>query len=186
MAVRLKDLSLEQFLALPEKKPALEYEEGRITQKVSPQEQHGRLQLGVGGLIDQFAIPRKLAMAFSELRYTFGGRSLVPDLSVFRWSRLPVNAVGKITNKTARPPDLVVEIVSPEQSARVLARRCSWLVANGIAVALLIDPEDESILSFRPNQITAPLRGSDRIDLDDILPGFILTVHDVFNLLMTE
>ncbi len=34
-------LSLEAFLTLPEVKPSLEYEEGRVTQKVSPKIQHG-------------------------------------------------------------------------------------------------------------------------------------------------
>jgi Uma2 family endonuclease len=27
----------------------------------------------------------------TELRCTFGGRSIVPDISVFEWSRIPVN-----------------------------------------------------------------------------------------------
>lgn len=186
MAVRLKDLSLEEFLELPEEEPALEYESGRIIQKVSPQGQHGRLQPGLAGLIDQFANPRKVAVSFTELRGTFGGRSYVPDLSVYRWSRLSINTAGKIANKMTEPPDLVVEIVSPEQSVTALLRRCLWFVSHGVAIALLIDPDDESVVSFRPHQVPASLTDSDRIDLDEVLPGFVLTVQDVFNLLMVD
>ena len=186
MAVLLKDLSLDAFLKLPEEKPALEYEDGRIIPKVSPQGQHGRIQAGLAGLIDQFAIPRRIAVTFTELRATFGGRSYVPDLSVIRWSRLTVDANDEITNGFADLPDLAVEIVSPDQSVTALVRRCVWYVSHGVAIALLIDPVDKSVLSFRPNQILASLTDSDRIDLDDILPGFELTVKDVFDLLRVK
>ena len=186
MAVLLKDMSLDEFLKLPEEKPALEFEDGRIIQKVSPQRQHGRLQLALGGLFDRYAIPRKFGMTFSELRVTSGRRSYVPDLSVVRWSRLAVDAHGEITNDDTEHPDVTVEIVSPGQSTTVLVRHCLWYVSLGIAVALLIDPADRSILSFRPNQIPVSLTGSDRIDLDDVLPGFELTVQGVFDLLKVD
>ena len=186
MAVLVKDMSLDQFLGLPEEEPGFEYEDGRITQKVSPQGQHGRVQLGLGALIDQFGIPRKAALAFSELRATYGDRSYVPDLSIYRWSRLSFTANGKVANKQSGLPDFVVEIVSPDQSVTALVRHCLWYVPHGVGVALLIDPDDESVLSFRPNQVTASLMGSDRIDLDDLLPGFGLTVQAVFDLLRVE
>ena len=186
MAVLVKDLSLEQFLELPEEKPAFEFEDGRITQKVSPQGQHGRIQAGLTELIDRFAIPRKVALTLTEFRASYGSRSYVPDLSVYRWSRLSFNAAGKLANKQSNLPDLVVEIVSPDQSVTALVRHCLWYVLQGVAVAVLVDPDDESVLSFRPNQVTASLTGSDRIDLDDVLPGFELTVQAVFDLLRVE
>jgi hypothetical protein len=45
---------------------------------------------------------------------------------------------------------------------------------------LLVDPGDESALLFRPNQVTRALRDTDRIDIDDVLPGFDLSVADLF------
>lgn len=186
MAILVKAPSLDEFLKLPEEKPALQYEDGRITQKVSPKGQHSQLQSDLVELILQFARPRKLARAYAELRATYGGRSTVPDLSVYRWSRLPIQADGKIANDFVDPPDVAIEIVSPDQSATTLVRRCLWYVSNGVAIALLIDPEDESVLRFRPNQAPMSLTGPDRIDLDDVLPGFALTVQQVFDLMQVE
>jgi Uma2 family endonuclease len=57
-----------------------------------------------------------------------------------------------------------------------LIRRCFWYAANGVEVALLVDPDDESVLAFRQAPELRALRASDRIDLDDVLPGFELTV----------
>jgi Uma2 family endonuclease len=186
MAVRRKDLSLDQFLELPEEKPALEFEDGRITQKPWPNGTHSVLQRDIGLLIDRFARPRKIALAFIELQVTFDGRAYVPDLAVYRWSRLPVDPDGKIADDFTESPDVAVEIVSPKQSTTALVRRCLWFVSHGVAVALLVDPAARSVLSFRPNQVPAPLTGSDRINLDDVLLGFALTVHDVFDLLRVE
>jgi Uma2 family endonuclease len=186
VAVPLKDMTLERFLELPEEKPALEFEDGRITQKVSPKGQHSGLQAELVGLINQLARQRKLALAFPELRATFGGRSYVPDISVYRWSRLPVDAAGDIANDFTEPPDLAIEIVSPEQRTTALVRRCLWYVSHGVGIALLVDPADRSVLSFRPDRVPTSLVDSDRIDVDDLLPGFALTVRQLFDSLRVE
>ncbi|HEV8632979.1 MAG TPA: Uma2 family endonuclease, partial [Chloroflexota bacterium] len=68
-------LTLEEFLQLPEEEPALEYEDGVVTQKVSPKRRHGRLQGMLCELVNVFAQPRKLALAFTEARTVFRGRS---------------------------------------------------------------------------------------------------------------
>ena len=183
MAV-LERLTLEEFLTLPEKKPALEYEDGKVTQKVSPMGKHSRLQAGTVALFNRFAEPRKLALAFPELRTTFGGYSRVPDVSVYRWERIPVDESGKVANDFREPPDIAIEIVSPGQRVNPLVRRCLWYVEHGVGAALLIDPSDESALLFRRDRATAALQGDDRIDLTDILPGFQLTVQELFDSLI--
>lgn len=173
-------LSLDGFLRLPEEKPALEYEEGTVGQKVSPKGKHSILQTTLAQLVNAWAAPGKRAFAFTELRITLASRSYVPDISVFRWDRIARDASGQVADDFPNPPDLAVEIVSPEQSVTALVRRCLWCVANGIQVALLVDAGDESIILFRANQPALALRETDRIDLDDILPGFDLTAQAAF------
>ena len=77
-------LTLEEFLELPERKPALEFADGTVTQKVAPKGRHSTLQGRFSDWINHFAVPRRLAYAFPELRTTFGGASYVPDISVYR------------------------------------------------------------------------------------------------------
>jgi Uma2 family endonuclease len=174
-------LTLEEFLALPEEEPALEFEDGRVTQKVSPQGKHSTLQFEVANRFNQFAVPRKLAKAFPELRTTFGGYSRVPDVSVYLWERIPVDASGEVANDFREPPDIAVEIVSPAQSVNALVRRCLWFVGNGVRAAVLLDPSDKSTLLVRPGGVITGLHGTDHIGLRDILPGFELTVQELFD-----
>ncbi len=180
MAITQHRLTLEEFLRLPERKPALEYEDGVVTQKVAPKSRHSALQLYLAGRIDGYGVPRRLARAFPELRVTFGGLSRVPDVSVFVWERIPTDAAGDLADDVYEPPDVAIEIVSPKQGVNALVRRCLWYVEHGVRVALLVDPADRSVIAFRPEGRTSALRGSDVVDLSDVIPGLRLVVDEVF------
>jgi Uma2 family endonuclease len=174
-------MTLEAFLELPEEKPALELEpDGTVVQKVSPKGKHSALQLAFAEMINAFAKPRRLARAFPELRAVFGGAAYVPDVSVYRWERIPRDASGVVADDFFEPPDVAIEIVSPGQSVNALVRRSVWYVDNGVQVALVVDPDDESILVFRNGQPPLPAEGEGAVDLADVLPGFELTAGQVF------
>jgi Uma2 family endonuclease len=184
MTITQRRMTIEEFLELPEREPALEYQEGRIIQKVPPKGRHSALQCEAAELLNRFGRPEKVARAFTELRATFGGASLVPDVAVYRWERIPRDSAGRVADDFREPPDIAVEIVSPKQGVNGLVRRCLWFIEQGTQISLLVDPADESVLLFRPGQATVALRGADRIDLDAVLPGFELTVQQLFDALL--
>ncbi len=176
-------LALEDFLQLPEEKPALEYFNGMVTQKVAPRPRHSRLQTKLAEWVNRFAEPRQIAVAFAELRTTFGGTSFVPDVTVYRWERLPVDSNGELLEDCREAPDIAVEIVSPGQSITELANRCRWYVEHGVRIAVLLEPRRQVARDFRPGRAPRILRGGDLIDFDDVIPGFALSVGELFALL---
>jgi Uma2 family endonuclease len=179
-------MSVEEFLKLPEFKPHLELFEGVVTQKVSPKLPHGAIQGEFFAAVDRFARPRKLARVFTETRVIYAGRVVVPDLVVYRWERIPRSPGGALAEDASVPPDIIVEIVSPGQSLRGLRERCRWYVEHGTPIALLVNPRTETIDVFGPETSMPVLRGEDRIDLDAVLPGFQLTVQDLFDTLRVD
>ncbi len=84
-----KTLTLEEFLKLPEIKPTREYVNGQIVQKQMPQGKHSIIQGELVHVINALTKPTRIAYAFPELRCTFGQRSIVPDVTVFAWERIP-------------------------------------------------------------------------------------------------
>jgi Uma2 family endonuclease len=186
MTITQRRLTLEEFLKLPERKPALEYEDGRITQKVSPKGPHSRLQSKAAELINRQGEPGKHAMAFTELRTTFAQASRVPDVSVYAWHRIPRDARGWIADDFLEPPDVGIEIVSPGQSIPALERRCLRFLGEGVGIMLLVNPRNESIVDFRLGVLPRTLRGSDQIDLGRVLPDFRLTVQELFDFLRLD
>lgn len=181
MAVTQTHMTIDEFLKLPEEEPALEFEDGTVSQKVSPKGKHSRLQSEFEDHVRHPSEARKLAMAFPEIRTSFSGRSYVPDVAVYRWDRIPRDADGSIANDFVDPPDIAVEIVSPQQSVTALVRKCVWYVDHGVKIAVLIDPDDESVFLFRPGQPPEVLGSNDRIALDEVLAEFDLTVRKLFD-----
>lgn len=183
MATITERLSLEEFLALPEEEPALEYEDGVVTQKAMPKAKHSRVQFGLAPIFEDATRSSGQFMAFTELRITFAGRSYVPDVSVFRTERVELDAEGEVANDVFEPPDVAVEVVSPGQSVTRLVARCLWYVANGVKAALLVDPEEHSVVLFAAGGVTAALNGEDIVDLGEAVPGLRLPAQQIFDAL---
>ena len=81
-AVR-EGLTLDEFLDLPEidEHPYLEYIDGRVVAKVSPQRKHSALRPASSAALEPARDARAgSGEAFPELRCTFAGRSIVPDV----------------------------------------------------------------------------------------------------------
>ncbi|WP_319421979.1 Uma2 family endonuclease [Pleurocapsa sp. FMAR1] len=173
--------TLEEFLNLPETKPASEYIDGKIYQKPMPQGKHSRLQTCLSTSINQAGEPQKLALALTELRCTFAGRSIVPDIAVFEWQKIPVDEKGRIANRFEIAPDWIIEILSLEQSANQVIRKIIFSLKNGSKLGYLIDPDDESITVFQPNQLPDVKEKQDMLPVLDVLQNWQTKVEDVFS-----
>ncbi|NER32542.1 MAG: Uma2 family endonuclease [Oscillatoria sp. SIO1A7] len=173
-------LTIAQFLGLPETKPAREYINGDIVPKPMPKGKHSRLQLRLCNSINLIAEASQIACAFPELRCSFGDRSIVPDIAVFLWSRIPFEPDGEVPNDFLLSPDWTIEILSPQQSSNKVIDNILYCLQNGCQLGWLIDESDRSILVLRPGLQPLLLRGSDRppvlgsVELE-------LTVADIFS-----
>ncbi len=141
----VRKIALAEFLDLPDTKPASEYIDGEIIQKPMPQGQHSIIQLELGMEINQALRRKGIATAFSELRCTFGGRSIVPDLSVFEDARIPSDENGDIENVFSIPSDWTIEILSPDQSTTKVLKNINHCLAYGTQMGWLIDPKERSV-----------------------------------------
>jgi Uma2 family endonuclease len=177
-----KLLTLEEFLILPETKPASEYVEGTIIYKPMPQGKYSILQLKLAMFINSILMEQSIATAFPELRCTFGGRSIVPDLSIIRQENIPEDEDGEIANVFNLAPSWMIEILSPDQSATKVVTKILHCLQHGTEVGWLIDPAEKSIFVYHSqNQIE--LVGD--LDQELIVPGFAsvvkLTGNNIFS-----
>ncbi len=176
----IRPITIDQFLQLPETKPASEFIHGQITQKQMPQGEHSLLQGTLCQTINQIAQPEQIALAFPELRCVFGGLAIVPDIAVFRWERIPRLPSGRIANRFEINPDWAIEILSPDQRYKKVLAKLLHCAEYGTELGWLLDAEDESILVVDSDRRIREFTNSDRlpvltgIDLD-------LTVAQVFS-----
>lgn len=174
-------ITLEEFLKLPETKPASEYINGQIIQKPMPQGKHSKLQGELITAINAIAKPQKIALAFPELRCTFGGRSIGPDVTLFAWERIPVDENSDIANVFKIAPDWTIEILSPEQSQTKVTGNILHCLNYGCQLGWLLDPNGKSVLVFPAQQQPQLLTQNDVLPVPNLVPDLRLTVADVFN-----
>ena len=177
-----KPLTLPECLEQPETKPASEYINGKIIQKSMPEGRHSLLQGNLCATINQVVEEPKLAYAFPELRCSFGGRSIVPDVAVFKWDRFPFAHEGEVLDNFVLPPNTAAEVLSPELLPnRVLGNILHYL-EHASHLGWFVGPDAISILVLLPQQQSGLSQEK------QLLPFFcnvdiILTVCQVLDLL---
>jgi Uma2 family endonuclease len=180
-----KLISLEEFLALPETKPESEYIDGKIIQKPMPQGEHSTIQGELIIALNSALKPQKIARAFPELRCTFGGRSTVPDVTVFTWDRIPRQDNGRIANAFNLEPDWTIEILSPDRRYSRVTKNILHCLANGTKLGWLIDPIEQSVLVyFSAQQPTFFEDVNDVLPVPDFAQPFKLTLGELFGWLL--
>jgi Uma2 family endonuclease len=171
-------LSLEEFLNLPnlEDSPAWEYIDGIAVQKPMPKVRHAILQKRLLRAIDNQA---ERYTALPELRCTFGGRSIVPDIAVIAWTRIPLNDVGEAEDDFTEAPDWTIEILSPDQRVNRVIDNILHCLRYGSQLGWMIDPDDYSVLVFTPQREPEVCRGSRLLTaLENI--SLTLTAQQIF------
>ncbi len=176
-----KPLTLDEFLQLAETKPASEFIDGQIIQKPMPQGKHSTIRGDIGADINRVLKPQRIARAYPELRCTFGGRSTVPDVTVFTWERIPRDSDGKVANTFAIAPDWTIEILSPDQSQTKVVRNILHCLAHGTQMGWLIDPEEKLVfVYFADHTIAVFEEPGDRLPVPPFAESFNLTVGEMF------
>ncbi len=180
-----KPITLEDFLALSETKPASEYLDGKISQKPMPQGEHSRIQTKLGAALDEKLSANKTAAAFTELRCTFGGSSMIPDISVFIWNRIPLEESGRIENVFSIAPDWAIEILSPGQGYKKVNKKILRCLKHGAVMGWLIDPSEDAVYVYLPDQPAAIYDLVDHapetpLPVPDFAREFSLTIGELF------
>jgi Uma2 family endonuclease len=101
-----------------------------------------------------------------------------PDVAFVRRER--VLAAGDVKGFWPGAPDLVVEVISPgDLYTEVDEKIASWL-AHGARLVLAVDPRRRTVAVHRPNQPVRLLTEDDRLEGQDVVPGWSLPVRQIF------
>jgi Uma2 family endonuclease len=177
-----QSLTLDEFLKLPETKPASEFIAGQIIQKPMPPGKHSTIQLDLGADINRALKPQHIARTYPELRCTFGGKSVVPDVTVFTWERIPRDPDGKVSNTFALAPDWTIEILSPDQRQTKVVLKILHCLNHGTQMGWLVDPDEELVfVYFADHTLDVFAAPDDRIPVPAFAESFSLTVGQLFS-----
>lgn len=108
------------------------------------------------------------------------GQDRMPDISFTAWANLPsddahLQRVGRYA------PDLAVEILSPSNSRGEIERKRREYFAAGTKLVWIVDPDARTVAVFTDPTTFTLLTATDTLDGGTVLPGFVLSLADLFN-----
>ncbi|MBV8366527.1 MAG: Uma2 family endonuclease [Candidatus Eremiobacteraeota bacterium] len=169
---------------MPEAKPALEWVNNRVLQKVSPKRRHAVAQSEFVSALTAWTHERKNGVAATEWHFQVRppgeiGRTLVPDIAFLSYARMPLEQL-KDTDIPRVSPDAVVEVRSPEDAQADIDEKTRVYLGAGTAVVFLVDPQRKTI-TIRDAAGSRILREDETLQ-HAALPGFSLVVRTLFTL----
>ena len=179
-----KLLTADEFWQLPEQPDVREeLVDGEVVELPGAGGFHATLLLHIFDLLRQHVFDNDLGLVYPDgLTYRLASSPdilRIPDISFIASTRIPDDwpPLGYVETT----PGLVVEIVSPGNSAADLHRRTRDFIAAGTDIVWIVWPEDRSVTEHRGSLDAREFHFGDTLDGGDVLPGFSVQVADLFD-----
>ena len=101
------------------------------------------------------------------------------DVSFIRRERYPWDQLSA-DGYTTIPPDLAVEVVSPNDAVSDLVEKVGEYLRAGVRLVWIIDPDTRTVQVWRGDKSGTWLEAQDELSGEDIVPGFRCRVADLF------
>ena len=172
-------------ILLPETKPALEWVNNRVLQKVTPRRRHALAQGCFFAALHAWARRHASGMAGTEWHFQVQppgeiSRTLVPDVAYLSYARMPKEELEN-TDIAGIAPDVVVEIRSPEDLQSDIDEKVRVYLSAGSRVIFLVDPKKKIITAIDADAKTRSFKETDSVS-HPTLPGFAFPARDLFEL----
>jgi len=101
-----------------------------------------------------------------------------PDVSYYGQERLPFDT--EVMAYHDQPPDLVAEVVSPDDTKKELKAKVKEYLAAGVRVVWVVHPRDRTVTVCTGPRKSTVLEADATPTAEDVLPGFSCPVADFF------
>ena len=177
-------LTVEEFLALPETDTAYEFVNGEAVPKykneqMSPKFFHGSTTGALFILLSAWAQNKGRVVVEWGIKLTRNQENWipVPDLTYVSYQRLAADWL----KDEACPviPELVIEIISPGQTFGDMIDKATDYLQAGILLVWIVDTISQTITVFTLSSLPVTFRGNQIIS-HEILPDLQITPHAIF------
>jgi Uma2 family endonuclease len=172
----------DEFLSHPAAMGPSELVRGEVRVMTPASGPHGVIAGTMFAALNAFVEARQLGLCFPDntgfLLPGLGDTVRSPEVAFIRAAQLPRGGIGP--GWIAIAPDLVVEILSPSETASDLAEKLRDYRAAGTRLIWVVDPE-RRVISVRSERAPDRLLSEfDALDGGDVLPGFTMSISKLF------
>ena len=144
--------------------------------------QHAAIVGRLGKLLSLYVDEKRLGLVGPE-----GGFYLrrnpdtlrAPDVAFVSRDRL--EKAGGVPIKFAEfPPDLAIEVLSPEDTVSETQKKVEEYLTGGVSLVWIVDPANQRVTVWRSLQDIQILSADQELDGGNVLPGFRVKVAEIF------
>ncbi|MFZ9737058.1 MAG: Uma2 family endonuclease [Prochlorotrichaceae cyanobacterium] len=172
----------EAFMALPQDGHRYEIVNGELVNRGNAGALHGNIAVILSSALFAIVHAQKLGVLFdSSTAFKMkNGNKRSPDISFF--------AKARLQGMTELPmgflegaPDLAVEILSSGNTVEEMHDKLVEYFESGTRLAWMIHPNENYVLVYRcPQEPDRLLKSVDALDGEEVIPGFVFPVADLF------
>ena len=176
-----KRLTAEEYARLDVDHPT-ELVRGVVQNMPPPRSRHGQVCSRVARIVGNYCDDNDLGHVLSNDAGVITERDPDTvrggDVIFYDYRRVPKGKVPDGYNQV--PPDLVFEVLSPDDRQSKVLRKVTEYLLAGVKVVCVLDPEDETVRIYRDDKAEVALRSEDEFIVADVLNGFSCRVSKFF------
>ena len=178
---RTRPMTAEELFALPESDVQYELVRGQLWEVPMAGWQHGSVEVNIIAILATDPVTRSVGRTVSGDTAFVLARDpdtvRIPDVAFVRHERLPPPLVS---GRAALPPDLAVEIRSPNDRPGEMQQKLTDYFAAGVQLVWLVDPDEQSVEVWTAGGLDRRCTAAEAIDGGAVIPGFRCSVARFF------
>lgn len=139
------------------------------------------LAIQIASALLAWVTPRNLGVVSGEsgMMQLPGKQVRMPDVAFISWQRLPG---GKIPSEPVPQivPNLAVEVLSESNTVAEIDRKRREYFAAGVELVWIVDPHTRTVTVYTGMERSSTLTADQTLTGDPVLPGFALSLRDLF------
>ncbi|MGE5192503.1 MAG: Uma2 family endonuclease [Deltaproteobacteria bacterium] len=145
---------------------------------------HGAFSMNLAAPLHQFVRAKKLGIVMAAETGFIIERDpdtvRAPDAAFIRHDR--VAAAGVSVKFWVGAPDLAVETMSPTDTVYEVDQKVQEWLAAGTRLVWVINPQQQTVTVYGPDHTATILGVADTLDGADVVPGFQISVAEIFSI----
>jgi Uma2 family endonuclease len=186
MSTAATPTTAKQLAALPDDGKRYELVCGELKMMSPAGGLHGRVAMRIGSMLEQHVRTNRLGEVFAAetgfLLSTDPDTVRAPDAAFVTTDNF--KGLDEVRGFLPVAPDLVVEVVSPNDSSSDVEEKANSWIRFGVRLVLVVDPANRSIRAYREQASINVYFDGDHVDAVDVVHGWKFAVNDVFGRLL--
>jgi Uma2 family endonuclease len=152
--------------------------DGQPEEKEMPGARHGGICTRLAIKLGMYLTANQLGELYAETSFQIGANERIPDLAFVSAARIPPE--GEPDTKWPMPPDLAVEVISPNDLyEKVYAKMMEYLAA-GVKQVWLVSPEHHTVTLYRSATNITAFPEDHELVSEDLFPGLRCPLREIF------